>query len=177
MTSPTFELCTMQISSQVFPSSRSKRECVICRFEGRYASEKTVFCSHHRVPLCTKVHGETPLQSYMCPEPNKTCWDKYHTFYFPSGLFNTQGRIRTSSRLYKMKNEIEARSRTPALATIAEENDSTTQVPSFLERLNATTVQDSTQVPSTTQLQDTSNTISDQDKAKSSDVVMYNISL
>jgi len=116
--------CTLKNSKQVFPAGRAKRECVVCRFEGRYPSEQTVFCFEHSVSLCTSVHSTTlssPLLPYHCPDSDATCLVKFHTFYFPAGLFNTSGNIRRSCALFKAKKQATAKSRVPQLATVNED--------------------------------------------------------
>jgi len=113
--------CRLTNSQQIFPSSRTKRECVVCRFEGRYASEKTVFCSTHNVSLCTRIYSAVPPHSYTCPDSSLTCLAKFHTFYHPAGLFNVNGHIRRSCKLFKEKKDQEARSRAPNLSTLHEE--------------------------------------------------------
>lgn len=113
--------CVMTSSKQVYPKSRAKRECVICRFEGRYPSEQTVICSAHHIAACTLVRKSPVLQPFVCPNTELTCWYKFHLFYLPAGLFNASGNIRRSCHLFKAKKQFEARSRPPQLATINEE--------------------------------------------------------
>jgi hypothetical protein len=119
--------CNLVNSKQVFPKNRSRRECVVCRFEGRYPSERTVFCSNHNVALCTSVHICPTLQPFLCQDTNATCWAKYHTFYLPAGLFNVNGNIKRSSALFKSKKMFDARSRAPDLPPINEDQEVTTQ--------------------------------------------------
>jgi Transposase IS4 len=94
--------CKQKHSKQVFPNSRWKRECVVCRFECRYPSEQTVFCFNHNAALCLKAY-ETSLPLFAHQEPDMTCWAKYHSFYFPHGLFNLKGNIRRSCDLFKRR--------------------------------------------------------------------------
>jgi hypothetical protein len=113
--------CNFKQSSQVFPKSRPRRYCVVCRFEGRYPSEKTVYCYHHKVALCSTVHACDPVLNYMCPETETTCWDKFHTFYYPAGLFNSNGNIRRNCTLFIDMKKFIASNR--VLDTIDEENE------------------------------------------------------
>ena len=58
---------------------RRKRQCVICRWENRIISTRTVRDKTHNVSLClesTSVQYE--LKSYMCPTKEKSCWSKFH---------------------------------------------------------------------------------------------------
>jgi Transposase IS4 len=113
--------CTMKHSSDVFPNKRDKRGCVVCRFEGRFASQQTVYCLHHKVPLCTKIRDCESVKSYICPNTKMTCWNKYHLFYFPAGLFNMNGIMRRSSALYRDMKRLETQSRVPP--TICEDEE------------------------------------------------------
>ena len=114
-------VCTLKNSKQVFPSSRAKRECVVCRFEGRYPSEQTVYCFQHKVSLCTSAYTSPGPSTYLCPSTDATCWSKYHTFYFPAGLYNANGNIRRSCALFKARKDAELTSRVPQ--TIPDDNE------------------------------------------------------
>jgi hypothetical protein len=92
--------CEAKNSKQVFGAKRTKRECVVCRFEGRASTTTTTFCVTHNVSLCMSVYDRAQ-GSHVAPHEDKTCWQKYHEFYFVNGLFNASGRIRRSSALYK----------------------------------------------------------------------------
>eukprot|EP00644_Phytophthora_capsici_P012397 jgi/Phyca11/121725/e_gw1.46.413.1 len=72
--------------------------CVVCRFEGRYPTEVTDYCRTHSVCLCKLVHGDANTP-FTCPESTWTCWEKFHRFYLPNGLFSAKGNLRRSSRL------------------------------------------------------------------------------
>ncbi len=104
--------CSGVCSNQVFPESRPKRECIVCRFEGRYPTETTVYCTTHNASLCSKVY-DVRFEEFFCQDIGYTCWQKFHSFYLPNGLFNDKGRIRRSSPLYKSskKCQTEERSR------------------------------------------------------------------
>ncbi len=41
------------------------------------------------------------FEEVFCQDVGFTCWEKFHSFYLPNGLFNDNGRIRRSSTLYK----------------------------------------------------------------------------
>lgn len=105
--------CTFQNSKNVFPTKRHPRECVVCRFEGRYPSEQTVYCNHHKVAVCSSVRECEQVHSYMCPDSTQTCWAKFHSFYFPAGLFNVNGNIRRSCSLFQEMKRSQVRSRVP----------------------------------------------------------------
>ncbi|KAE9087431.1 hypothetical protein PF006_g25808 [Phytophthora fragariae] len=96
--------CSAVSSKQLYPeSNRKRRQCVVCRWEDRYATEVTDYCVLHTVCLCQHVFVTT--KSYMCPKQTWTCWEKYHRFYLPHKLFSAKGKVRTSSNLYKLKHE------------------------------------------------------------------------
>ena len=107
-TTPTSRVeCNVKNSKQVYQYNRAKRECVVCRFEGRYPTEKTVFCFSHNVSLCMSVYD--PPQLYeACHLTSSdlrelTCWAKFHTFYLPQGAFNRKGNIRRSCWIYNAR--------------------------------------------------------------------------
>jgi hypothetical protein len=114
--------CSFENSKQVFPKSRPKRGCSVCRFEGRHPSEQTVYCYNHRTSLCTTVHS-SQVFPYMCPFPDMTCWAKFHSFYHAAGLFNSNGNIRPSSHLFRAKKKYEAQLVQPQLGAIPEERE------------------------------------------------------
>ena len=94
--------CEAVASKQIYPaSSRKKRVCLICRWEGRYCTEVTDFCITHQVCLCKNVATSVP-GPYCCEDVTLTCWQKFHQFYLPAGLFSAKGNVRKSSRLYKL---------------------------------------------------------------------------
>ncbi|GMF39068.1 unnamed protein product [Phytophthora fragariaefolia] len=96
--------CSAVSSKHLYPeSNRKRRQCVVCRWEDRYATEVTDYCVLHTVRLCQHVFVTT--KSYMCPKQTWTCWEKYHRFYLPRKLFSAKGKVRTSSDLYKLKHE------------------------------------------------------------------------
>eukprot|EP00644_Phytophthora_capsici_P018907 jgi/Phyca11/132889/e_gw1.254.3.1 len=83
-------------------ANRKRRQCIICRWEDRYATEVTDFCVIHAVCLCTNIHP-TLVEPYYCPQSTWTCWEKYHRFYLPQKLFSEKGNLRKTSELFKMK--------------------------------------------------------------------------
>jgi hypothetical protein len=100
--------CDAQSSKQVFEatldnpkSSRTKRECVICRFEGRKLVITTVHCKTHQVSLCMRSYDDVPS------DLTQTCWQKFHDFYLPQGLFNSNGNIRRACPLYKARKGLD----------------------------------------------------------------------
>jgi hypothetical protein len=82
---------------------------VVCRYEGRPATVITVHCFTHKVSLCMKAY-ESDAAEYMCPDQTKTCWQKYHDYYLPNGLFNSNGNIRRSSSLFKSLKRVRCES-------------------------------------------------------------------
>ncbi|KAK1932321.1 hypothetical protein P3T76_012315 [Phytophthora citrophthora] len=91
--------CKAISSRQMFEGKgRKKRMCVVCRFEGRYPTEVTDYCRTHSVCLCKLVHGDANTP-FTCPESTWTCWEKFHRFYLPNGLFSAKGNLQRSSRL------------------------------------------------------------------------------
>ncbi|GMF26779.1 unnamed protein product [Phytophthora fragariaefolia] len=71
--------CSAVASKQLYPESNQKRrQCVVCRWEDRYATEVTDFCVLHRGCLCQNVFETS--ESYMCPKQTWTCWEKYHQY-------------------------------------------------------------------------------------------------
>ena len=104
---PMNNLCAQVVSSLVY-QSRDKRGCVVCRFEGRYATESTVICKTHQVCLCIKVYDSSP-EAYHCSNTSFTCWQKFHTFYLPQGLYNANGNIVRNSSLAQLKKTLKKR--------------------------------------------------------------------
>ncbi|KAG3167539.1 hypothetical protein PC128_g19449 [Phytophthora cactorum] len=95
--------CSAVSSKQLFKEmSRKRRQFVVCRWEGRYATEVTDYCVLHGVSLYQVVHSATS-EAIMCPRTAWTCWDKFHRYYQPRKLFSSKEKVRTSSALYKLK--------------------------------------------------------------------------
>ncbi|KAE9047776.1 hypothetical protein PR002_g826 [Phytophthora rubi] len=95
--------CVAVASEQALKEcNRKRRGCVICRWENRYATEKTDYCDNHNVCLCRVVYlGEA--MAFVCPDTTLTCWQKFLMFYFPKSLFSAKGNIRKLADLYKLK--------------------------------------------------------------------------
>ncbi|GMF40174.1 unnamed protein product [Phytophthora lilii] len=98
--------CSAVASKQFYTDmSRKRRQCVVCRWEGeRGATEVTHVCVLHNVSLCQNVHAST--KAYACQQPTWTYWEKYHRFYLANKLFLHTGKMRPSSRLYKIKSAL-----------------------------------------------------------------------
>jgi hypothetical protein len=83
------------------------RICQVYEFEGCHVLMKhNTYCKTYCVCLC--IVGHTPSQelelkkiddnpvtefSWLCPNTNLTCWEKFHKFSGPRGLFTNPGRI------------------------------------------------------------------------------------
>ncbi|GMF31534.1 unnamed protein product [Phytophthora fragariaefolia] len=95
--------CTSVSSRQIHAEkSRKRRRCILCRWEGRNPTEVTNYCLTHDVCLCRIVHNR-PAEPWMCSLTPSTCWDKFHQFYYPSGLFTDTDNVRRCSKLAKLK--------------------------------------------------------------------------
>ena len=101
--------CVGTSSKQLFPNQIAKRKCVVCRHENRWPTATTLFCATHNVSLCNNVYAGT-RGDHICPDVDQTCWNKFHNFYFPRGLFNIDGRVRRSSSFHKARKKIEQES-------------------------------------------------------------------
>jgi hypothetical protein len=62
-----------------------------------------MFCMDHNVCLCEVSYSNDDPQPWKCPEANLTCWEKYHQWYLPKGLYNEIGRRSKKCVLFKMK--------------------------------------------------------------------------
>ena len=94
--------CT-PISTSEVSNSKDGRSCQICKFEGRGRKvSNVIFCKKHKIRCCSNVpkdisssgifkSGVTRYScndwSWMCPNKEWTCWEKFHDYYLPSGLF------------------------------------------------------------------------------------------
>ncbi|KAJ8542537.1 hypothetical protein ON010_g12276 [Phytophthora cinnamomi] len=102
--------CFAVESKQMYSETHRKRqECVVCRWEDRYATDVTGFCVLHGVCLCQHVSATT--EPFTCVNPTWTCWEMYHRFYLPHKLFSAKGKVRTSCELYKLKLQAQANQR------------------------------------------------------------------
>jgi hypothetical protein len=99
--------CVAQNSSQVI-QSRPKRQCIVCRFENRYPTEVTNYCKTHKVSLCMKMYPRDNSITYACEDFSLNCWEKFHQFYLPRGVFNSNGKLRRGSELAKEKKAFDA---------------------------------------------------------------------
>ncbi|KUF80703.1 hypothetical protein AM587_10003098 [Phytophthora nicotianae] len=96
-------VCTSVSSRQIYADkNRKRRRCIVCRWEGRYATEVTNYCYTHEVCLCRVLH-DGPASPWMCPNTTATCWDKFHNFYVCENLFTDKGNVRRHSRLALLK--------------------------------------------------------------------------
>ena len=86
---------------------RSSRNCVICKHEGRKATQRTFYCHNHKVCVCMhRYYRNDPSNPGLNLKSSQdsreysyewTCWDKFHAYYLPRGLFTAEGNIvRTS---------------------------------------------------------------------------------
>ncbi|GMF36720.1 unnamed protein product [Phytophthora fragariaefolia] len=74
--------CTAVSSKQMFQVANLKRrQCIICRWEDRYATEVTDFCIIHAVCLCKEFHppkdGECPVSGMSTKD---MCYDNHISF-------------------------------------------------------------------------------------------------
>ena len=102
------------------------KSCQICSYEGRrYLCKDAVFCSHHKIRLCTKIQNDIRSGSlyqskserilcedwsWICPNQNLSCWEKFHSYYKNTNLFivdysSNSVRINRSSALFKRKQK------------------------------------------------------------------------
>jgi hypothetical protein len=88
--------------------------CQVCKYELRRPKWKSVtLCPRHGVRLCTEVRQERrkclPIitktdgslvtdWSWTC-DTMDSCWNKFHKFYQPQGLFNTKFTLKSSERV------------------------------------------------------------------------------
>ena len=90
-------------------TSRDARGCVVCKHEGRYPTTLTDYCYEHKVCLCRKLYTrdekdneglflETSKESEEY-HYNWSCWNKFHLYYLPKGLFNRNGNIMKNSNM------------------------------------------------------------------------------
>ncbi|RHY75309.1 hypothetical protein DYB30_012276 [Aphanomyces astaci] len=43
------------------------------------------------------------VPAHVCPHAAWSCWDKFHSFYHPKGLFKKDGKMDRGSELYRLK--------------------------------------------------------------------------
>lgn len=107
---PSMTCGNCKVTSVVSMEKRRKRQCVVCRWENRIITTKTVRDITHNVSLCldnAPTECDYEVKSYMCPTTSISCWKKFHNFYLPNKLFNIRGNIATSSPLYLQRKTID----------------------------------------------------------------------
>jgi len=98
------KMCTpVPLSALNIKLSNKIRRCQICHYEMRPDKWKSVvFCSRHGVRLCTQrrdsckdseptlvqVDGSPVTDWTWTHDSSLSCWEKFHQFYEPEGLFN-----------------------------------------------------------------------------------------
>ncbi|KAH9136654.1 hypothetical protein AeRB84_018318 [Aphanomyces euteiches] len=100
--------------AEVSYGQRMRRYCVVCYYERSKELIKTQWCDVHQVYLCTKAYlqSEQAVPAHLCPYPEWSCWDKFHSFYQPKGLFKKDGKMDRGNELYKMKKQSEKEHKT-----------------------------------------------------------------
>jgi hypothetical protein len=81
---------------------KNYRNCQVCDYEGRcLVMNQTTYCKIHCVRMCMQQHQDTKkvglekvdsneLVTYfywLCPDTDLSCWQKFHLWYQPRGLF------------------------------------------------------------------------------------------
>ncbi|KAH9103470.1 hypothetical protein AeMF1_014513 [Aphanomyces euteiches] len=100
--------------AEVSYGQRMRRYCVVCYYERSKELIKTQWSDVHQVYLCTKAYlqSEQAVPAHLCPYPEWSCWDKFHSFYQPKGLFKKDGKMDRGNELYKMKKQSEKEHKT-----------------------------------------------------------------
>ncbi|KAH9099397.1 hypothetical protein Ae201684P_018413 [Aphanomyces euteiches] len=100
--------------AEVSYGQRMRRYCVVCYYERSKELIKTQWCDVHQVYLCTKAYlqSEQAVPAHLCPYPEWSRWDKFHSFYQPKGLFKKDGKMDRGNELYKMKKQSEKEHKT-----------------------------------------------------------------
>ncbi|KAH9140267.1 hypothetical protein AeRB84_015474 [Aphanomyces euteiches] len=117
--------------AEVLYGQRMRRYCVVCYYERSKETQdkelrirtemswysllsKTQWCDVHQVYLCTKAYlqSEQAGPAHLCPYPEWSCWDKFHSFYQPKGLFKKDGKMDRGNELYIMKKQSEKEHKT-----------------------------------------------------------------
>ena len=116
------------------------RQCVVCKYEGKkHASVVTQYCLEHKVCLCSDVHPvPAPKEDFFCSNQDWSCWKKFHAFYLPKQVFNMNGHIRKSSRLYQAKMKA-ARSPPPTASPARPHGEFMSMLTTPMEQLTAPT--------------------------------------
>ncbi|KAF0712182.1 hypothetical protein AaE_012095 [Aphanomyces astaci] len=90
---PSFTCRATDKQAEVSYDQRMRRYCVVCYFERNKELIKTQWCDVHKVYLCTKAYvpSDQQVPAHVCPHAAWSCWDKFHSFYHPKGLFKKDG--------------------------------------------------------------------------------------
>ncbi|RHY97080.1 hypothetical protein DYB35_011293 [Aphanomyces astaci] len=83
---------------------RMRSYCVVCYFERNKELIKTQWCDVHKVYLCTKAYvpSDQQVPAHVCLHAAWSCWDKFHSFYHPKGLFKKDGKMDRGNKLYRL---------------------------------------------------------------------------
>jgi hypothetical protein len=96
--------CNSKVGNIPFELKKRSRSCQICQYELKQPKWKdVVFCSKHGVQLClgvspprqlaapglVKEDGSDVTDFSWTSQIEGNCWDKFHQFYLPKGLFNS----------------------------------------------------------------------------------------
>ncbi|RHY78307.1 hypothetical protein DYB30_014057 [Aphanomyces astaci] len=102
---PSFTCRATDKQAEVSYDQRMRRYCVVCYFERNKELIKTQWCDVHKVYLCTKAYvpSDQQVPAHVCPHAAWSCWDKFHSFYHPKGLFKKDGKMDRGSELYRLK--------------------------------------------------------------------------
>jgi hypothetical protein len=94
-----------------------QRCCQICLFEGRGRVWKNVaYCATHRMKACVQIQPDKSVEkmyfcarkgkrikctdwTWMCSDKHLSCWDKFHSFYLPAGVFHTHATSKDGDNL------------------------------------------------------------------------------
>jgi len=97
------KMCTpVPLSALNIKLSNKIRRCQICHYKIRPDKWTVIFCSRHSVRLCTQrrdsrkdseptlvqVDGSPVTDWTWTHNSSLSCWEKFHKFYEPEGLFN-----------------------------------------------------------------------------------------
>lgn len=96
--------------------SNKMRVCQVCHYEMRPHKWKSVMCcSRHGIRLCTegrmsrknseptlfKLNGSKVTDWSWTTDSDLSCWDKFHSFYQPEGLFNSNFYVNVEQKKCK----------------------------------------------------------------------------
>jgi hypothetical protein len=127
--------CNPRLCDDLTSLSKSMKTCQVCTYEGRGRTYRGVnYCYKHATRACTAVHKDPSQQtelrlgglykkikvpsgmmydSWLCPYPELTCWEKMHLFYMQRDLFTLTEvdgelpmvKINRISSLYKARRD------------------------------------------------------------------------